>query len=105
MRSSKSEKVERDVTEEAHRRRDIRDLEREPWLPIAHNDIDVNQRRLDVERQRLALPLGQFRHEKWNHHVKAGEDCVVGDDAMGCAVAHITHCDPFGRLPHIEHGR
>ncbi len=50
-------KVERNVIEETHRRGNVGDLEREPRLPVARHDIGINQRRLHIERERLALRL------------------------------------------------
>src|SRR5437764_3977160 len=47
-------KVERDMTEKARRRGNVGNLERDPGLPIVDDDIGIDQRRLDVARQRLA---------------------------------------------------
>ena len=98
-------KVERDMAEEAHRRGNVGDLEREPGLPIAHDDIGVDQRRLDIERQRLALRLRQFRHQIRNHHVKTGKHGVFCRHAMRCAGIDIADADAVAALSYIDDRR
>ncbi len=80
-------------------------LSAEPRLPVARHDIGIDERRLHIERERLALRLRQLRHEIWNHHVKAGEDDVFCRDAMRFAIADIADTDRLAALTHIDHGR
>ena len=98
-------KVERDMAEETHRRGNVGDFEREPGLPIAHNDIGINERRLDVERQRLALRSRQFGHHIRNHHVKTANDGVFRRYAMRRAGTDIADAHSVAALPYIDDRR
>ena len=69
------------------------DAEVGPGLPVSGQHLGVDQRRLDVERQRLPLLLGQLRHEVGDHHVEAREHRMARGDAMQLALAHVSDVD------------
>src|SRR5215467_16150132 len=83
-------KVESDVAMKGHGRRDLVNLEYHPRSPIANQDVGIDQRRLDILRQGIALCLGQVGHDMRNHHVEAGEHDMLSRDPVGCASPYIA---------------
>ena len=102
-------KVERNMAEETCRRGNIGKLEREPRPPIIDDHIGIDQGRLDVTRQRLALARRQIGREIRNHHVKAGQHGMFCRNAMRCAASaaalDIADTDDVAALAHIDRGR
>ena len=97
--------VELDARMERHRRRDLVHAEPDPRVPVAHQHLVVDERRLDVLRKRGALLLRQLRHEVGDHHVEAGEHDMLAGDAVQLAVAQIGDIGAIGAVAHMHAGR
>src|ERR1700724_3785919 len=98
-------KVERDAAVKRHGRGNIEDLEVDPRLPVANEHIGVNQRRLDVLRERPPLCARQIRGDVRDHHMITRKYNVLRLDPLRHAGANIAHEHAVARLADIDAGR
>ena len=98
-------KVERHARMERHGRGNIEDLEPDPWLPVADQNVGVNERRFDILAQRVSLCCGEVGSDVRNNHVEAGEYDMSGVDPMRRSRTNIIDHDALARMAHIDAGR
>ena len=98
-------KIELQAGVKRHRRGDVVHAKPRPRVPITREHVGIDERRLDVARERLALGRRQFRHDVRNDHVEAGEHGVLGLDATRHSRAHVADAHAVAGIADVDAGR
>ncbi len=79
-------------------------LERRPCAPVTDQHAGIDQRCLDVLRQRIALRFGQAWHDVRNDHVKARQNNVLRVNAIQLAIADVGNFRRTAAISDIHAG-
>ena len=96
--------VELNPAIDRHRRGNLVHAEPHPRVPVAHEHLTVDERRLDVLRQRFALRLRQLRHDVRDNHVEAGQHGMLARHAVELPSADVAELDAVAHVADVDAG-